>query len=311
MISQKTKKLFFPILVAVFFLFVVSSLPAKADAWGMNLAAASLKQVMEVIYTTIQGAIKGALKQAAVEMINDTIGNMMSGAGGTQGTMFITNWDDELIYAPAKKTDIYMDKLLKARYKGRSSDYRASGQGEGVQANYFAYMDQTVRGSLKNSSSQANVYDSCKDPMNPFAQEDMRCWMEVAGMPMNDVLEFQQLSMATYEQEQTKAITQAEAYNGFKARKSGDYVITPGSTLQDIQSQTEDIGNKILANATSIPEIITSVVTRLVTKTINQGIGNVQRSIQKEINNTVGNVQQDITNQMQTFGPASYFMPVY
>jgi hypothetical protein len=96
----KTKSTIFIIILAAAVLFAPAA--AQADYWSANAMAASLKQVMEDIRKTIHGVIMGALKQAAVEVINSTVNSMIT-SGGAGGPLFITDWDDELFTSPLGK----------------------------------------------------------------------------------------------------------------------------------------------------------------------------------------------------------------
>jgi signal transduction histidine kinase len=104
--------------------------------------------------------------------------------------------------------------------------------------------------------------------------------------------------------------TQGIAYKGFLPQKSGSSIVTPGSTIADIQSQVEDLGNKILAAAETPAEVITSLVTKLVTKTIRQGIGQVQQKVQREINSATSNFSKQIKSSSQ-MNPGQLYKPKY
>jgi len=77
---------------------------AHADAWGANMAAAIMKQTMEQIARQIEGALLGSLKMAAVQMLNNQVGQLIGGGAGGQAR-FITSFDDFLYRRPQQRTD--------------------------------------------------------------------------------------------------------------------------------------------------------------------------------------------------------------
>jgi hypothetical protein len=66
----------------------------------------------------------------------------------------------------------------------------------------------------------------------------------------------------------------------------------------------------IVANAQNIPEVITALVTKIVTKTIRQGIGNVRSNIQREYT-PLQNYGSALNQVMGTQGPGATFKPSY
>lgn len=290
---------------------------ANACAWGECIAAQTYKQTMENIALQINGAIMGALKQAAAEMINNTVNQLVSGGGPGGGPLFVTNWENYLIQEPRKQTDIWMNDFFTTISAGTAStaNYKAAG-GEGVVGSYSGQLVQQARKATTNATtSQYNLNQYVSDPSQMFDAGNWRAFNSYISNPSNNsfgmTLTAQDAYMQKMEEEKRKAEIQAIAYQGFMAQKNGSQVITPGSTIKDIQSQTEDLGNKIVAGATNVPEVITAVVTKLVTKTIRQGIGNVQTNIQREINNTTYNLRSNVQNQVTNSGPGSIFKPRY
>jgi hypothetical protein len=83
-----------------------------------------------------------------------------------------------------------------------------------------------------------------------------------------------------------KAKTMAIANQGFigKADDSGK-IITPGSTVKDIVSNTQDIYNKIVSGATSVQEVLIASVTKLASASLKNGIASSQDSSSSSENN--------------------------
>lgn len=289
---------------------------ARADVWGANAMAAILKHTMERIDAEIHGAIMGALKIAAAESINSTVSSLISG-GGTSGAMFITDWDDWLYNQPAEQTKLYMNDFLTLTTagKGSSSNYIATGQGEGVTGSALAQHIQSYKNSMENNIPQYDLDSTCEDLSTVPSSEFWRCWSASHSNDMNNYfgreLVWDSASISKQTREEQKAAYTAMSYKGFKPQTSGSSVITPGSTIADMYSNTQDLGNKIIASAQSIPEVITAVVTRIATNAIRQGIGNAQRNVQREINNVTSGVRRDVNEAVQQSGPGQTFKPMY
>jgi hypothetical protein len=72
-------------------------------------------------------------------------------------------------------------------------------------------------------------------------------------------------------------------------------------------ADTEDIGKKILAGASSMTEAISAVVTTLVTKAIEQGIGSVQSRVRKEVVEVQNKAARQIRSEINTIGPKAVY----
>ena len=68
-------------LVLVLGLFIFPVMPAHAGAWGEAIAASIMKQTMENISRTIEGALLGTLKVAAVQLLNTQVMQFVGGDG--------------------------------------------------------------------------------------------------------------------------------------------------------------------------------------------------------------------------------------
>lgn len=315
--KKNIPKIFFPAISILFIAIAFWPQPALAklppQPWP-DLIAQSYKKVLDKIEKEMDGAILGALKTAAAEMINETVDNLISGgSAGSGGAAYVQDWDDELFYKPMKEAEVFVEGYLTSQLKAKASDYSASTQMEaqGIVKNYGDYLKNFAKSNLKKSGeNQKKIsYDSCENPNRPLGQGDFRCWLETAGQPIKLSLDAQKEAMAHFEKEQKKAEVQAIAYQGFKARKQGGQVVTPGSTLKDIESDAKDLGNKIIAGATKWQEVVTALVTKIVVKTAKHGIGMAQRNIQREINANIRSVRSDIDRQIQTSGAGSVFKP--
>ncbi|MFH1781036.1 MAG: hypothetical protein ABH835_00230, partial [Patescibacteria group bacterium] len=58
-----------------------------------------------------------------------------------------------------------------------------------------------------------------------------------------------------------------------------------------------------------LPEVITAVVSQMVIKSAQQGIGNIQASINKEIVNAQNQAANQQNSAIQQLGPGAQYMP--
>lgn len=251
----------------------------------------------------IMGMIRGMMKQMAVQMLTQQVNNMISG-GGTDGAMFITYWPDFLVKEPAEKTDVYINDFFSMVSGGSYSASSYSSSYEGVSGNYSSYITEKAKSLIyqKNQPSPSNEYSS--NPADMFSAGNWQSTSGFVSSPYKNELGLPLSAFQEYtskkEEEEKLAATKAIAYQGYKGKESGGQVVTPGSLVKDIQADVQDVGNKALANATSIPEIITSLVSRLVMQALQKGVGSIQKSVQKEIGNTRGNYQQNYSTSSTT-----------
>jgi hypothetical protein len=82
--------------------------------------------------------------------------------------------------------------------------------------------------------------------------------------------------------EKDAARLEGEIGDGMRSVKSGETVTTPGSIVAATMVNVMDLGNKIIAGATSVPEAITATVTQIVTQAITNGIGKAAENVQRE-----------------------------
>ncbi len=301
-------------------IFVLACLmfPNVACAWWPDIPAQIYARTMRLIDEEIHGVIMGALKQAAAESINSTVSSLISG-GGTSGALVISDWDDWLVNQPAETTKTYMNDFFTLATSGTSSSSNyvsASGSTEGTTGSYTNYLvDQAKKTTTEATLPKTDLSDYVSDPSEMFSAGNWQGFSSFVSNPANNPFGFTLMSQSAYQEkleyEKKKAELQAVAFKGFKPQTSGGKVITPGSTIADMYSNAQDLGNKIIANANSVPEVITAVVTKIATSAIRQGIGTVQQSVQKEITNVTTSVTSDINEAIEESGPGQLFESMY
>jgi len=322
-------------IITMFFLF--SFFPynnARADWWGAALMSEQWAIAYNRMMDEIANTLLGSLKQAAFQTINNTVNNAIS--QGASGPMFITNWEDFLINDPQRKADLYMNDFFSSITSGRGGfsysssrsifglSYNASGEkiagestmregifpsSEFIGNNYQNLLVEGARNITINSS-----IPKCEvtDPSGMFKDNNWSQFATIVGVDSCNKFGFNNIAQTTYssiiEKEQKVNSAIGQAGQGFLPKMSGNTIITPGSTIAAIQAQTEDLGNKIIAAAKSPQEVITSLVTKLATRTIQQGIGQAQQYAQREINNQMNGYTQQIRRQTD---PRNIFKPNY
>jgi hypothetical protein len=306
--------------------------------WALN---ATMTEALAKMDRTIEGAIMGSLKQAALQTYYNTVNNAIS-LGRRGGPMFVNNWEDFLVNQPVRNANLYMNDFFSSITSGRGSNFNYSPYGRyrfaengstsqngkvagaslaregvvkgdstlfGIQNNYQSALVQEARMATTDASIQkCNITDTS----DMFTSGNWSKFNTIVGVDTCNKFGLNNLAQNAYASRiaanQESARTQGIAYQGYMPLQSGNYIITPGSTIASIQAQTEDLGNKIVAAANTPTEVITSLITRLATRTIQTGIGQAQRMVQREINTNMYNATSQIRNATD---PRQIFKPKY
>lgn len=292
---------------------MISSTPsiARADYWGAAYGATLLERGMEEAFIKVQNAMLGAAKQAAIESINQTVGNLI--AGTNQKPRFITDWNDSLFLSPQRESELFINDFLTSVSRGRSTgNYTTLLGQEGISGSYEEYLVQQAYASVFGSSTQQPTMDArdyCTDPNQPFADGTWRCFNALVSNPLNNSVGLSLVTQGAYqaelERQQKIAETQAIAYGGYNAVTTDNgQVIAPGSTVRDIQFSAIDTANKTLSSAKSVEELITAVATRFIVTTMTQGIGSARETVEKN-NTTQSSSTQTVPWQNPDAQPSS------
>lgn len=327
--NSKTKKHFWrKIIFIVLFIFSFSLAPLHtADAW-LSIPAALIGNGMNWLMKNIEGMITGIIKQAGARAINQMMSNIVGGGSSSQ-VMFITDWQDYLTRQPEQRTQSYMNDYLTQMTQGRGSvsSYTPSPSFEGVGNGAFntgvsafgnyssrllAMGQQQIAAGTQAAPIPQPTYSG--NPNNMFDQfnfKQLDAYTTGVNNPWAFTNALEEKKMQSLEDERDIAMAKAIANAGFKGKEVNGQTIAPGSLVKDKMAQTEDIGNKILANASGISEVMSAVVTQLVTKSIEQGIGNVQAKVQKEIFTVANKAGQQLNQQINISGPKAVFKPSF
>ncbi len=310
MIYKKMKNKF---KITIFSLSLMFSLSFANNAHAFiswpDLVGFTYKQGLEEVMKMIHGVILGALKQAAVQTINDTVNNLVAGTTAS-GSMFITDWEEYLYRGPLRENQLYMNDFFTLATRGQASgmNYRSN-----CGKDYANYLIDNAGGGNRYAAEfpSMNLQEYVCDASDMFENATWMAFDAFTSNTLNDPLGFaltaEGVKQADLERRQKEAEDRALAYQGYKAQTQGGMVVTPGSTIKDVVANAKDVPNKVIASAENIPEVISSVVTGIVTNTIQQGIGNARGNIQREVDNKICDFSKGIRNNLDIIGPEGNF----
>jgi len=324
----KTKKIFWRKIIFIFiFVFTSTFAPIhQANAW-LSIPAAIIGDVMDWLYENIEGIIVGMIKQAGAMAINKMMSNLVGG-GASGNAMFITDWQDYLLEQPKQNTASYMNDYLTQMTQGRGSvslyiptpAFEGVGVGAfnvGVSAygNYSSRLNNIGKQRIASRTRRAAprmTYSG--NPSNMFDQLNFK-QLDIYLYGVNNPWAFDRAvdseQMLSLEEERDLYMAKAIANQGFKGQEVNGQTITPGSLVKDKMSGVENIGNQILATASDIGMVMTAVITSLVTKSIENGIGNIQAKIQKEVLSVQNKTGVQMNLEIDTIGPAAIYKPQF
>jgi hypothetical protein len=302
------------------------------------------KQALETMYDQLQSVIMGALKQAAVKMINQQVNKLVGGTVGA-GAMFITNWEDYLVNEPQRQANLYMNDYLSQITMGRgsASSYRSNPlagggyvlgasdskanegffggkvlgegdvQGEGAGTlvysdNYYETLLDTGKASTTENKDLVPNYEG--SPSQMFASgsfKNMNSYLSGVNNPWAFDVQARNRYQTYLQDQRQQAFAQSVAYHGYLGTTKNGRVVTPGSTIEQAVANAQDIGNKILAAATHPGEMISAIVSQVVTQAIQQGIGTVSNLVDRQVNQVTDKVINTVNTNLGKIGPRALY----
>jgi hypothetical protein len=241
---------------------------------------------MQKVKDVISSMFKGKLKQQAVSSLNSQVDRLMGGTGNS-GAAFITNWEDYLLAQPKSSATAYINDYVSQMTAGRNSltGYRSEGfsGSNGYITNLSAgavaginNMESLPRPTYEGNPSQMFEAGNFKN-FNLYASGVNNPW----AFNMNVKNEY----LKKLEEEKEIKKTTSIAYQGFKGTSGEGSTITfPGSLAKDNIANVQNIPNLVLAQASDVPEIVTSTISGMLTKMMGQGFQSLERSSQSETN---------------------------
>jgi len=309
-------------IIIIFFLILALSFSPvtaeKAYAWDAVLGE-TFGNLMRKMMDQIDAVIRGMMKQAAMMSINQLTVKLV--AGGSNGPMFIVNWQDYLLGQPQQRalagSLLYLNDSLSGR--GSSSGYRPAPGFEGIGQNAFSMglgqysnysgrlLEQTKSAIISNQGTARMTYQG--NPSQMFAKgnfKDMSVFLSGINNPWAFQLNAQDKYQELLRREELIASTKANAGGGFTGLEKNGQTILPGSVARENLVNAQNLGNNIIANATSLPEIITGVVSKMATQLMTQGIGNIQAQVQKSIS-VQNRARFQMNAQINSGGPGALY----
>lgn len=291
---------------------------AQAGYWGEPIAAAQMKFVMETIRRSIEGALLGSLKVAAVQMLNNQVGQLIGGSSVGEA-LFITNFNDFLYQGPAQRTELYMNDFFTLTTRGKTSGANYIGVGDigGIGGNYASYLVSVGKQATTEAAgiSTYNLEEYTPNPEAMFAEGDWRAFNAFFSNPANNPYGYSlqaekayQNKLAMEEQEATvKALS-----SGFLPAESNGTVVTPAGTIEAVVGDVSTLGNKVIAAASNPTELLSGVVAgvanKLISNLVQRGVGQIQSNIQREIGNVSREVNSSLNQATQQLGPGAQFI---
>ncbi len=304
--KNKSNSFYGTTLAVVLTALLFTSYPTKTQAALWPVMDPMITRMLDTVYDTIQGIIRGAAKQAAVKMLNSQLGNLVSG-GGSGTAAFITDWTDYLITQPENNTQVYMNSYLAQMTSGRGSSAGYSSEGFYGGGNYATNLVQMEKTKIaQRSTTPTMTYEG--DPSKMLDGGNFKS-MSLYLSGINNPVAFDIATRNAYQQklDDEKAVgqTRAIAYQGFKGTSSSsnpNAITYPGILTKEVVANVENMGNNVITSANSIPEIITSVVSQMIMKEINQGFSGVEKSLQKEASSQ-NRLDSGMNSAINTSGP--------
>lgn len=271
----------------------VRPLPARADAWGANVAASILSDALGKIQRQIEGVLLSALKTNAVNLLNSSVSNLIGGS--TVGdSRIITDWEDYLYEEPRENTRAYMDSFLAKSTGGRNtSSYQSAGASHysyGMYLQSFAKSTTLTSYSDSDAVPTSTMEEAFSDPETALEDGDLRAFNMYFSNPMNSpygyALAAQQAEAARLEQEKQIQATKSMSH-GYKSVESNGQVVLPGSTIADMVAGVQNLPNQIIASSNNPAELASGLIFSFANKAISnfvqKGIGSVASNIQREV----------------------------
>lgn len=311
----------------------------KTFAWT-EIPGQIFKQTLEKIDYNLNGIILGTLKMQAARMLDQQVSKLIGGTVGS-GAMFITNWESFLITEPQRQADRYVNDYLSQLTRGRGSysSYisvpRSYVLGASDSKNNEGFFGGKVLGSddeTTTAASSENYYGEMLNTGKSATTERKEPEITYEGDPSQMLSEknFSKFNLylsptavnskfamglvwAPYKQEQYLknqekiAATQSIAYEGYKGTMRNGMIVTPGSLTAQTMANVQDMGNKIIAAATHPAEIISSVVSNIVTKAMLSGIGAVSSVVDRQVNQVTDKVVNEVNGNLSKYGPGSLY----
>jgi hypothetical protein len=304
-------------------LVVFTLYPNRASAWGDAIPAAIIKDTMETIRHTIEGALLGTLKVAAIEVLNSQVMGFVGGAVGSDSKV-ITNFEDFIDTVAEEEAEriVVNDFLSQSlRGKGSSANYIKIDTNGGIRADYDAFLRDAILETVRDRKRiSQNDYAECStsgsDPRKGIEEGDLRAISCMVASEKNNPIGISLAAEAAYDAEyQRKAqeqIVKAQSSGYSPAIDKEGNIITPSGSIQNLVDNVTKLGYDTITGATNPGEflsgVVVSVVNRSVSNLVQRGVGEVQGKIRREIRNVDRKIIGAKNNAERSLGPGAIYI---
>lgn len=297
------------ILVIFVCLFIFSSplTTPKAHALWPDIPGFTYKQMLEDIRDRIKGIVLGMLKQQAISTLNKQVDAAIAGSGKSGSAKFITDWETYLFKTPDNNTKLYMNDYLSKITSGKgTSSYSSLSEGFSSSGS-SGYASQLVAMAKANTISKKDpTFSYSGNPSSMFSSGNFKNFNSYLS-GINNPWSFDVNAQSEYQkkkaEERKLAETKSKAYLGGIGVGEGSNgkgkITLPGSVIPLTKANTMDAGNKVIAAATHPEEVITALVSKLMTQALKQGISMAASKL--------GVSSSTLTGLAGSLSPSSYY----
>lgn len=246
-----------------------------------NIGGSAFDHVLIFIKEVIYALAKKEVVDEVISQVEDEIG------GSDGGAKFITDWRDALETQPNEVTQVQLKNLFSTLGKGKEGKYESKGGGSGYASTMLDNVKKAVLDDSKPEVINLGEY-GVNDPSQIFTnQKNMRAFMTAYGSSgkignqIEATLYAQGQKMVFDEMNKKLAEAQAVANGGYYAATSNGQVITPGATIRDMMASAQEMPFQTLANTDNIAEVVASLISRVISDNLDEGIGDAKSSSQK------------------------------
>jgi hypothetical protein len=318
---SKIKKIL-PLFLLFAFLNMVFVSSARADYWGATMGATYFQITTEKMLKGIEDTLVANLKIAAIRIINGRLSVLLTGSAGQYGGggAVIGNWQD-FVYGTAQRYALAATNDFFTQIR--------SGIPNTLANRVVGPAQKAVAEGVWNAPPDLQNYVANGDASQIFSGGTRNPWMawRMAAMPQNDLafmyLRASSIKQATYDQQAELQKAQGIAGQGYKSvdhsklttvtasngkqvsvPAGSDYtgtqsITTPGSTVKSISEEILKMPLSMLNYASTIPQVVTSMVNSMITQVIQSGVNKLTDPIDQQIIKARNQASQSL-NQMQS-----------
>lgn len=215
-------------------------------------------------------------KQTAIILINKSVQSLI-GNNNNGKPQFITNWNEYLYLNPQQRANGYMNSFF-----NRATGGRLSVLNEGISNSYDSYMVTQAQKANAGQPCAVDIQNYTSNPNQMFVDGNLRGFMAFLK-PCNNPVAFATIAgnerAAQIEKEQN--IAKLQQSNGFLPKMIGNVIMAPASLYENALTGIDQMGNNMLVNAKTYPELLAATAINIGSKTLqyNFGTANTQNRV--------------------------------